>query len=216
MKILIFDTETTGLPNWHIKGPKWYKSWPYIVQLSWILYNIDDNTYKKGDYIIKLPLKVTIPEESIKIHGITNEIMNTKGVNFMKALSSFLIHLQEADFIIAHNLDFDKKMMLAEFERRNMVNHFNLIKGIDYCTMRNSEKLCGLTKINPVSGLRRSKFPRLYELHYFLFKEILINLHNSYNDVLACLRCYYKLIYDEDILTKNKALRKEFRKITPV
>jgi len=216
MKIIIFDTETTGLPNWHIKGPKWYKSWPYIVQLSWILYNIDDNTYKKGDYIIKLPLKVTIPEESIKIHGITNEIMNTKGVNFMKALSPFLIHLQEADFIIAHNLDFDKKMMLAEFERRNMVNHFNLIKGIDYCTMRNSEKLCGLTKINPVSGLRRSKFPRLYELHYFLFKEFLINLHNSYNDVLACLRCYYKLIYDEDILTKNKALRKEFRKITPV
>ena len=74
MKILIFDTETTGLPNWHIKGPKWYKSWPYIVQLSWILYNIDDNTYKKGDYIIKLPLKVTIPEESISLRLCTSVV----------------------------------------------------------------------------------------------------------------------------------------------
>ena len=215
MKILIFDTETTGLPNWRAKGPQWYKSWPYIVQLSWILYNVDKNTFVKGDYIIKLPLNITIPNDSIKIHGITNKIMNTQGVDFMKALTHFLIHLHNADFIVAHNLDFDKKMLLAEFERRDMINHFDVIKGVDYCTMRNSEELCGLTKISPVTGLRYSKFPRLSELHYCLFKERLVNLHNSYNDVLACLRCYYKLIYDEDILSKNKLLRKEFRKITP-
>ena len=216
MKILIFDTETTGLPtNWNAKGPKWYKSWPYIVQLSWIFYDIDDDTYKKEDYIIKLPLKVTIPEESIKIHGITNEIMNTQGVNFMKALTQFLIHLQSADFIVAHNLNFDKKMMLAEFARRNMVNHFELVHGIDYCTMRNSEELCGLTKTSLISGLPIKKFPRLVELHYCLFKENVCNLHNAFNDVLVCLRCYYKLIYDEDILTKNKALCKEFLKNTP-
>ena len=44
MKVIVFDTETTGLPK------KWNASitdkdnWPHIVQFSWILYDIDNNT----------------------------------------------------------------------------------------------------------------------------------------------------------------------------
>ena len=59
MKVLIFDTETTGLPL--ERNPSIYDSsmWPYIVQLSYILY---DTSAKKAlvahDWIIKVPSDV--------------------------------------------------------------------------------------------------------------------------------------------------------------
>ena len=42
MKLLVFDTETTGLPE---KGAKINETnkWPYIIQLSYILYDTENN-----------------------------------------------------------------------------------------------------------------------------------------------------------------------------
>ena len=39
MKVLIFDTETTGLPEG--KNPSIYETqkWPHIIQLSYIVYD---------------------------------------------------------------------------------------------------------------------------------------------------------------------------------
>ena len=78
MNILVFDTETTGLIPRIIdyNNKYWFSTFPYIVQFSWILYN-DNSNYivDKGDCIIKLKDDITIPEDSIKIHGITNQKM---------------------------------------------------------------------------------------------------------------------------------------------
>ena len=43
MKYLIFDVETTGLIKRNDKTNK--KEYPYIVQLSWILYNGESQEY---------------------------------------------------------------------------------------------------------------------------------------------------------------------------
>ena len=95
MKVLIFDTETTGLPL--ERNPSIYDSsmWPYIVQLSYILY---DTSAKKAlvahDWIIKVPSDVDISEGSIKLHGITKEISKTEGVDLSFALDCFDICLK--------------------------------------------------------------------------------------------------------------------------
>ena len=54
-KVLVFDVETTGLPK------KWKPSideldmWPFIVQISWIVYDTDaTDLITIKDYIIKL------------------------------------------------------------------------------------------------------------------------------------------------------------------
>ena len=60
------------------------------------------------------------------------------------------------------------------------------------------------------------KFPKQIELHEYLFPSSVINtskLHNSFNDILLCLRCYIKMIYDEDIIEKNTDLKKYFKKL---
>ena len=48
MKIIIFDTETTGLPK-DYKGSIYDSdNWPYIVQLSWIIVEIVSNLWVDG------------------------------------------------------------------------------------------------------------------------------------------------------------------------
>ena len=71
--VIVFDTETTGLPSKYNAKVTELGVWPYIVQFSWIVYNIESmDMIKCEDHIIKLK-DMSIPPESTKIHGITNE-----------------------------------------------------------------------------------------------------------------------------------------------
>ena len=73
MKVLVFDTETTGLPKKRNTSIYETDNWPYIVQLSYILYDTCNNyIIDMSDNIIKLDENICIPEESTKIHKITN------------------------------------------------------------------------------------------------------------------------------------------------
>ena len=50
---LIFDTETTGLPN-NWKAPLTdFDNWPRLVQLAWQLHDIKGNLIEKNNLIIK-------------------------------------------------------------------------------------------------------------------------------------------------------------------
>ena len=214
MKVLVFDTETTGLITRVIKNGKCVKKYPYMLQLAWILYDVaKNNLVASHDHIIKLPEGVNIPKESITFHGITQDIMEKNGENINDVLSSFVIHLNSADYVVAHNISFDMSIISKEFSRNGMINHFDVLssKKIFYCTMKESEELCNLMVPDLVNGGTRRKYPKLEELHYILFKQKLKNLHNAYNDILVCFRCFYKMMYDRDIVRMDHQIQKNFR-----
>jgi len=82
MRLLVFDTETTGLPQSKFIAPSTLDQWPHIVQFSYIIYDTSLNDIiQSKDYIIKLPDSILITEESSKIHGITNEKSAKTGVS---------------------------------------------------------------------------------------------------------------------------------------
>ena len=204
MSVIVFDVETTGLPTkWNppVNEEKW---WPYIVQFSWMVYNIEKNSVEKSvDKIIKLPKDMKIPEESTNIHGITNEKMNTEGVSIAGVLDQFMIDLSKADIVVAHNLKFDKSMTLVECNRNKKIINFNKK---EFCTMLYGEKLCGLTRVNKY-GKTVSKYPKLIELHNRLFGYEPKNLHNSLYDTAVCIRCYVKLRYNKDLLDYDENMK---------
>ena len=111
-KVLIFDTETTGLIPKHTTV---LADWPHIVQLSCIFINLDKLDEMFVDNFIINP-GVLIPKESADIHGITNEIAEDKGINIQGALLSFAYFLENADIIVAHNLNFDKRIIETELK----------------------------------------------------------------------------------------------------
>jgi DNA polymerase III subunit epsilon len=199
MKILVFDTETTGLIP---KNPKSLTDWPHIVQLSCLFINLDklDEMYV-DNYIIKTT--VDIPEETSNIHGITNEISKEKGINIRDALLRFAYFLEEADVIVAHNLSFDKRIIEKEFERMDYPNCFNIKKHNIYDTMKEGKEMCNLVRTSK-RGYTFIKFPKLTELYDILFKATAdcveyTNAHNAIFDVIMTLRCYLKM---NDVKTK--------------
>ena len=91
MKVLVFDTETTGLPTEKNASIMDTEKWPYILQLSYVVYDTDENHILECvDDIIKINSeKIKISAETTAIHGITNEICNEKGVPIQDALKRF-------------------------------------------------------------------------------------------------------------------------------
>ena len=210
MKFLVFDTETTGLPETRSTSILDTKKWPHIVQLSWILY--DDDAKKVlncQDHIIKC--QIDIPEASTKIHGITNEIANQKGVLIGYAIDLFNNDIKSADMIIAHNISFDKRVCMVESIRLNRRQYFttNGVRKPEYCTMKETKDFCNIEKIS-MKGATYVKYPTLVELHNKLFGVEPLGVHNSMIDVLICLRCHLYFTQKIDIIKMDTELGKMY------
>jgi DNA polymerase-3 subunit epsilon len=186
---LIFDTETTGLPKDWSAPTSDGNNWPRLVQLSVILNNGDSRV--EHDFIIK-PKGFEIPEQAAAIHGITTERALKEGIDIDLVLSIFHGFIQISDVVVAHNLDFDRKIMGAEFHRIGQGAQFEAILASKkvFCTMKKSSEILELTGTHAGGN----KWPKLIELYQKLFNKSFADAHNSLGDARACERCYFELI----------------------
>lgn len=212
MYALCFDTETTGL--WKNKNAPITdnENWPYIVQLAWIILDMDSgHIISSNSFIIKLANNRKIPEEATKIHNITNEDMDLYGVDIKEVLPKFLKDLDSSAYQIAHNLNFDQKILRVELYRNGFFKYVNGNKCIKYCTMKYAQQLYRFR--SKKTGRVVKKYPKLIELYSILFNDPLNedSLHDALADTLVCLRCFYKMVMNDDI--KNYG---DLDKISPV
>lgn len=188
---LIFDLETTGLPKNYKLDYCNVDNWPHIVQFSWTLCNCGANE-EVHDFIIK-PNGYTIPDESAMVHGITTEEALNKGYNLKTIIKLFWEDLIRCDYVVAHNLDFDKNVLLANIIRvfsksDKKINEFNSKTMI--CTMKKTEEWCQI----PPFKYESWKYPKLSELYFKLFNTELEGAHNSKYDVINLSKCFFKLL----------------------
>lgn len=208
MKVIVFDVETTGLPAGRNIDVKDSYKWPYIVQISWLVFDLGSNKIVTcNDSLIKLPSGVVIPQESTNIHGISTATMLAEGVNIKPVLRKLTNDIKPCKYLVAHNLEFDKNMIKAELHRNGLPDELSRQRKLEFCTMKYGEPVCGLTMTSYRTGKPISKFPKLVELHRKLFDSVPRNLHDSFVDILVCFRCFYKLLYDADVITTNNAFK---------
>jgi len=181
---LFFDTETTGLPR-NYKAPLTNSSnWPRLVQHAWIITDEAGAELEKHEYIIK-PEDFTIPYQATKLHGITTEQANTEGILLEIVLREFVSALNEAEVLVAHNFNFDSKILGAEFVRKKMKSP--LFNKPHICTMKSTTNFCN------IPGPYGYKWPTLTELHLKLFGTDFKEAHNAIVDVKACAKCFFQL-----------------------
>ena len=198
MKVLVFDTETTGLPPSKTPTPDDVEKWPYIVQLSYLLFDTDSNKITvQHDFILRVPVEI----ENSHIHHITTGL-SKNGFDFQSVFAIFMVCVEACDAIVGHNVSFDVAMMKAECLRHKLT--FNPNKEF-FCTMKRSIHVCNILNITG-----RLKYPKLAELHEKLFGYTPNNLHNSLIDVLVCFRCYYSLKYNKDICDTVPTIKNKF------
>lgn len=184
MSLLFFDTETTGVPRNYKAPASDLKNWPRLVQIAWLLADDNGKEIESAEYIIR-PEGFTIPADAAKIHGITTEAALRDGKDLKTVLSEALSRLEKVSQLVAHNIDFDEKILGAELLRAGLPNAVEAKQRL--CTMRSSTDFCRLP------GAYGYKWPKLDELHRKLFNEPLAGAHRALVDVRACARCYFEL-----------------------
>jgi DNA polymerase-3 subunit epsilon len=175
---LFFDTETTGAN----------KAKDRTVQLAWLLVNEAGGEIEKKCFIIK-PSGFRIPSAAAAIHGISTEQAYAEGEELEYVLTEFLEALNEAQVIVAHNIDFDVAILRNDLAELGIEDPFSDKDRI--CTMRSSTAWCRISHFNGRSGF---KWPKLEELHYRLFGEYIDGAHDALVDVEATKRCFFELI----------------------
>ncbi|MDB3976878.1 DNA polymerase III subunit alpha [Flavobacteriaceae bacterium] len=185
---LVFDTETTGLPrNW--KAPLTDSdNWPRCIQIAWQLHDHMGRLIEHQDYLVK-PTGYNIPYDAEKIHGISTELAQEKGIELPLMIEKFQQALSKTTFIVGQNVTFDLNIMGAEFLRLGMENPLPSMPLLDTCS-ETTAQMC------QIPGGRGGKFklPTLTELHQFLFKKPFAQAHNATADVEATTRCFLELI----------------------
>ena len=192
MKLLFFDTETTGLPKNRDPAHKGPGNWPHMVSISWILQ--DGNTVRESKSFIIKP-EWEIPAESTAIHGITQERAMRDGVPLKNVLAMFTSI--EHDYIIGHNLDFDLNVIVNACLWDAVISMPRFMR--QFCTMRMSTELLRIPYGNGRIGYKPPKLAELYEhvlnkkpvqelLHSSMYDtELLVEIVNNYRPFRAIL-----------------------------
>jgi DNA polymerase III epsilon subunit-like protein len=170
---MFFDTETTGLPKYRDQAYKGPGNWPHIVSIAWIVLDNNFIPIKKEYFIIKP--RWEIPQESVRIHGITYEKALQEGHDLKEVLDKFWADAQtEKKPLIAHNMDFDLNV-LVNAELWDLGRKYPSLNKT-YCTMELTRNILKLP------GNYGYKNPKLSELFEFIFKKKATGLHNSLKD----------------------------------
>lgn len=183
----LFDTETIGIPRSFNAPPSDLANWATarMVQIAWIEYDEHGNKTASHDYLIK-PDGFTIPLETIKIHRITNERANEKGIPIKKALALFREAIARNKYLVAHNIQFDQNVTGSEFIRAGQDNPVEDIFKV--CTMKLTTNF---VRAKGAGG--RMKWPTLSELHMKLFGKAFVDAHDALVDTEALGRCFFEL-----------------------
>lgn len=208
MIVLFLDTETTGLPEGRNTSIYDTHKWPYVIQLSYIIFDTDKKeVVHTFDSVICLNEDVCISDKSISMHGITRERSREEGVSMKNSLIELNDNLSSVDLIVGHNISFDKKVMIVENIRHKIYSLFPKRK--IFCTMKEYKGFCDIKKEGG-DGVCYVKYPTLCELYEKIYDNKPKNLHNSYVDVLVCARCYMQMEYGVDILNESETFKVEW------
>jgi DNA polymerase-3 subunit alpha len=193
---LIFDTETTGLPKkWNAPLTE-SENWPRCIQIAWQIHDAAGAVISHEDYLIQ-PDGYTIPFDSEQIHGISTALAEAQGVPLDEVLEKFHKALDEVDYVVGHNVSFDRNIMGAEYLRSGLEDVLENKAVVDTCTEETAQ-LCQL----PGGRGGKFKLPTLSELYRFLFQESFMEAHNATADVEATSRAFLELLRQDKIHPK--------------
>lgn len=185
MTLLIFDTETAGLPLNYAAPYTNTANWPRLVQVAWALYLGQELVVSRSRLV--RPAGFEIPAAATAIHGITTAQALAEGLSLADVLTEIADAVTAVATLAGHNLPFDEAVLSAEYHRAGQPVPFTP-QHTRLDTMRLSTNLVKL--VGPRGGY---KWPKLNELHAWLFGQDFAGAHGAAADTAACAACLFAL-----------------------
>jgi len=204
-RFMVFDVETTD----KIKKNAPLHDQPYIVQLSFVIYDlIERRIIKKFDSYINIPQNILISEFITNLTGATREKCNN-GISIFEAIDEFYNAYFWCDEIIAHNIEFDVQMISFEIERNReelaikMPNYSTIFNSIyekvnrieQYCTMKNGMNFYDLEQ--QVDNTIINSNTKMHPLLMDVLQEINIPVQKKFKKWPKLSELYFAL-FDEN------------------
>jgi DNA polymerase III epsilon subunit-like protein len=183
-RILVFDTETTGLPKLRGRPAEDVENWPRVVQLGWAIYDRQGAELELHSAIVR-PEGFSIPADAVQVHGITTARAKRDGSALSDVMPPFLKAVRDSDLVVSHNIEFDRNVVRAEVIRLRLEDP--LRRARTFCTQAGSTEFCA------IPSARGFKYPRLAELHAKLFGAPMAEAHEVAADIRTCAKCFFEL-----------------------
>lgn len=167
------------------------------MQLAYVVATYDENWNEidSKQFDVLMNPGVPIPKQASDIHGKTDELVKD-APSFKESIGDFLRSAHSADVIVGHNVQYDFNVLKWELERtwkseEKREAYLDSFWQKTLCTMLPSTILC---KIPHPKFRNLYKWPKLQELHQFLFGEEFENAHDALGDILATKKCFEELV----------------------
>lgn len=161
--VMFIDIETSGLPlktnSYEDDSPVKYDN-ARAIQLNMI--TCDRESFAIVDFKSYLIKSDGFPIDNSEIHGITLKRSLTEGLEFDEVITDFKKYLQNTSLLLAHNADFDVKILKNELKVHKKLDILDLLESIEtQCTMELTKPMVGL--LNKVGSLKNPSLKELYE-----------------------------------------------------
>jgi len=176
---LVFKTETTGLPDW--RGRSDGVTQPHLVRLSAQLIDLTTRDLLDDmDAIIK-PDGWEIPDEVVRIHGVTAQHANEVGISEKDALQQFMNMWKQSTVKIAHGMPFQSRIIriaTLRYATKNTQDKWKEAKS--FCTAKIAKQI-------------GSPSNRLDDAYMAVIGKTLDNRHDTMAGVDATAELYFKI-----------------------
>lgn len=162
------------------------QAWPRLMHISWIVLDKDYKPIEDCDFIAQ-PVDFEFDEKSMKKAIIDEEDIQKKSKPLEEILDKLYESVEKAEYIFAHNLNYNENIVGAEFIRQK--KSINLFKKRRFCLMEEGTYYC---KLKGFGG--KYKYPTLPELHAKCFGTAFSPVGNARADVIAATRCFIKMM----------------------
>lgn len=191
-RVLVFDTETTGLPPRNGRLYAWVTdaaAWDVcrLVQLAYETYDYDETDgtatlLERRDFTVR-PEGFEIPEAATKVHGISTQHALEHGVPLSEALDALAAATSDADTLVSHNNQFDDMVIQSELYR--------LGRKRDVRAWTRRERADTML----MGTLQHQRWPKLAFLYRRCFgRDPEGQMHSAGADTTACAEIYFHLL----------------------
>lgn len=199
LNYIAFDFETSGLPRGRRNIKVTHETLSNFdgcraVSLSAARFSQRGRLIKTFDAIIR-PDDFKIGEESVAIHGITNERALKEGRPFPEVFRDFMDFIgPRTKTLVAHNAQFDTSVLHSEILRHGLD-----ATQVDDLVIRCTLELYKDRFLSPI---------KLTKLYSEIFGEEFDNAHNSLADSIACGKVYPYLLGQTERTLKPLPIKK--------